>query len=124
MYDGIDKENATMVVIPTILKDRQKVKELMRKLEVFYLANKSENLYFCLLGDCSESDKKVEDFDQDIIDEGIKQVEKLNKKYMSKKETVPSGQLSQKETVPSGQIFHFAYRKRKWNDIGKEKEEH
>ena len=116
MYDGIDKENATMVVIPTILKDRQKVKELMRKLEVFYLANKSENLYFCLLGDCSESDKKVEDFDQDIIDEGIKQVEKLNKKYMFQKETVPSGQLSQKETVPSGQIFHFAYRKRKWND--------
>ena len=47
--DGIDKENTTMVVIPTIVKNKEKVQELMRKLEVFYLANKSENLYFTLL---------------------------------------------------------------------------
>lgn len=47
--NGIDKENTTMVVIPTILKSKEKVQELMRKLEVFYLANKSENLYFTLL---------------------------------------------------------------------------
>ena len=97
MYDGIDKENATMVVIPTILKSKEKVKELMKKMEVFYLANKSDNLYFCLLGDCSESNKKDEDFDKEIIDEGLNQVEILNKKY-------------EKE------IFNFAYRKRKWND--------
>lgn len=96
-YNGIDEENATMVVIPTILKSREKVKELMKKMEVFYLANKSDNLYFCLLGDCSESNKKEEDFDKEIIDEGLKQVEILNKKY-------------EKE------IFNFAYRKRKWND--------
>ena len=30
----------------------------MKKLEVFYIANKSENLYFTLLGDCSESSKE------------------------------------------------------------------
>ena len=97
MYDGIDEENATMVVIPTILKSKEKVKELMKKMEVFYLANKSDNLYFCLLGDCSESNKKDEDFDKEIIDEGLNQVEILNKKY-------------EKE------IFNFAYRKRKWNN--------
>ena len=104
MYNGVNKENSTMVVIPTILKDRKKVVELMRKLEVFYLANKSENLYFCLLGDCTESDKKVEEFDQEIIDEGIKQIEILNKKY-------PQELTSQ--TYPK---FNFLYRKRKWND--------
>ena len=97
MYDGIDEGNTTMVVIPTILKSKEKVKELMKKMEVFYLANKSDNLYFCLLGDCSESNKKDEDFDKEIIDEGLNQVEILNKKY-------------EKE------IFNFAYRKRKWND--------
>lgn len=96
-YNGIDEENATMVVIPTILKSREKVKELMKKMEVFYLANKSENLYFCLLGDCSESAKKEEDFDKEVIDEGLKQVQNLNEKY--KKD-----------------IFYFAYRKRKWNE--------
>ncbi len=95
-YNGIDKKNATMVIIPTVLKSRKKVEELMKKLEVFYLANKSDNLYFCLLGDCSESNKKVEDFDQDIIDEGTLQVKKLNEKY--------------------GEIFGFVYRKRKWNE--------
>ena len=95
--DGINEENATMVVIPTILKSREKVKELMKKMEVFYLANKSENLYFSLLGDCSESAKKEEDFDKEVIEEGLKQVQNLNKKY-------------EKE------IFYFAYRKRKWNE--------
>ena len=100
MYNGIDENNATMVVIPTILKNKEKVTELMRKLEVFYLANKSENLYFCLLGDASESNKEIEDFDQEIIEEGVKQVNRLNHIYCDKN---------------SAQIFSFAYRKRKWN---------
>ena len=95
--NGIDEKNATMVVIPTILKSQEKVKELMKKMEVFYLANKSENLYFCLLGDCSESAKKEEDFDKEVIEEGLKRVQNLNEKY--KKE-----------------IFYFAYRRRKWNE--------
>ena len=55
---GIPKEQATMVVIPTIVKSKEKVIELTRKLEVYYIANKSENLYFTLLGDCSESSKE------------------------------------------------------------------
>ena len=69
-----------MVVIPTMLKSKEKVQELMKKLEVFYLANKSENLYFCLLGDCSQSKVKEEAFDYEIISEGKKLTEELNKK--------------------------------------------
>lgn len=60
LSNGIDEENRTIVVIPTILKSKEKVKELMRKLEVYYIANKSENLYFALLGDCSQSKNKDE----------------------------------------------------------------
>ena len=97
LYNGINKENTTMVVIPTILKNKEKVKELMKKLEVFYLANKSENLYFCLLGDASESNQKIEEFDQEIVEEGKIQAEILNKKY-------------------NAEIFSFAYRRRVWND--------
>ena len=59
-YKGIDEEHSTFVVIPTILKSREKVKEMMRNLEVYYLANKSDNIYFALLGDCSDSDKELE----------------------------------------------------------------
>ena len=97
---GIPKKESTMVVIPTMLKSKEKVQELMKKLEVFYLANKSENLYFCLLGDCSQSKVKEEAFDYEIISEGEKLTEELNKKYKTEEE------------IP---IFNFIYRERKWN---------
>ena len=98
-YDGIDEKNTCMVVIPTIVKTKEKVHEMINKLEVFYLANKSKNIYFTLLGDCSESKKRSEPYDQEVIEEGIKQVNILNEKY--KNEEFP--------------IFNFLYRSRSWN---------
>ena len=98
---GIDEENATMVVIPTILKNKEKVKELMHKLEVYYIANQSKNLYFTLLGDCSESTMKEEKIDNEVIETGMKLAENLNEKY-AKENDFP--------------IFHFIYRKREWNE--------
>ena len=65
--NGINKENSTMVVIPTILKTKEKVQEMMENLERYYLANKSKNLYFTLLGDCSQSGVQNEKFDEEII---------------------------------------------------------
>ena len=53
----------------------------MKKLEVFFIANKSENIYFTLLGDCSSSKKEKEDFDDEIIKSGIEECNKLNAKY-------------------------------------------
>ncbi len=97
-YSGIPEEHTTMVVIPTIIKDEEKVKQVMKKLEVFYMANKSKNLYFTLLGDCCSSKNEKEDFDEKIVAEGIKQCKLLNKKYES-------------DEFP---IFNFVYRKRTW----------
>ena len=97
--NGIDEENATFVVIPTIIKTKEKVQELFKKMEVFYLANKSKNLYFAVLGDCSESNTQDEKFDKDVIAEGLTQVKILNEKYPNQK-------------FP---IFHFVYRQRKYN---------
>ena len=71
-YNGIDEENTTMVVIPTIIKTKDKIEEIMNKMEVYYLANKSKNLYFCLLGDCSESNVEVEEYDKELVDFGLK----------------------------------------------------
>ena len=50
---GIEENAATFVVIPTIITSTKKVEELVHKLEVYYLANKSNNLYFAILGDAS-----------------------------------------------------------------------
>ena len=61
--NGIPENCSTMVVIPTIVKSKEKVKELMKKLEVYYIANKSKNLYFTLLGDCSSGNNEIEEFD-------------------------------------------------------------
>ena len=99
---GIDKENSTIVIIPTILNSKEKVKELMHKLEVYYIANKSPNLYFTLLGDCTQSKEKEEKKDIEIIEEGRKQVKILNEKYKQENQEFP--------------IFSFIYRKRTWNE--------
>ena len=47
--NGIPEEYSTMVIIPTIVNSKEKVIELFKKIEVYYLANKEENLYFTLL---------------------------------------------------------------------------
>ncbi len=99
---GIDEQHKTMVIIPTILKSKEKVQELMKKLEIFYLANQSDNIYFTLLGDCSESDKRQEEFDTEVMQEGERIVELFNQKYKQAENKMP--------------IFSFIYRKRVWNE--------
>lgn len=99
--DGIPKSAATMTVIVTILKNTEKVEKMFDSLESYYLANKSDNLYFTLLGDCSSSDKQIEPFDDEILEAGLNRALKLNKKY-------------------GKEIFYFAYRKRVYNESEEE----
>ena len=93
---GIPKNCSTMVVIPTILKNKEKVDEVFTKLEAYYLANKSKNLYFTLLGDACECKSEKYEKDEEIKKQGILKVQELNKKY-------------------NHEIFYFAYRTRKYN---------
>ena len=93
---GIPENSKTMVVIPTIVSNEKKIKEMFDILESFYLVNKTDNLYFTLLGDVKASDKKEEEYDKKISEYGKEYAEKLNSKY--KKD-----------------IFYFIYRKRIWN---------
>jgi len=96
--NGIPDKYSTMVVIPTVLNNKEKVHEIFEKLEIFYLANKSENIYFTLLGDCTSGKNISENYDEEIINQGMEEVIKLNKKYKSKINK-----------------FNFIYRKRIWN---------
>lgn len=100
LLNGIPEEYTTVVVIPTIIKNAEKVKELFSKLEVFYLANKSENIYFTLLGDCTSSQKQSENFDREVINAGKEEIKRLNEKY-------PNMNLGK---------FQFLYRKRTWSE--------
>ena len=78
---GIPNEYKTIVVIPAILSSSRDVIKLMKKLEVYYLANRDENIYFALLGDLFDSVNEKEDVDKAINDEGLNQAKKLNSKY-------------------------------------------
>ena len=97
--NGVPKESATFVVIPTILNSKEKVQKLMKNLETYYISNQSNNIYFALLGDVTAGKNEKEAFDEEVIKAGINEANELNKLYKT-------------EGFP---IFHFLYRKRTWN---------
>ena len=78
-------------------KNKQKVNEVFNKLEDYYLANKSKNIYFTLLGDACECNKETYEKDEEIKQEGLLKVNELNKKYHD-------------------EIFYFAYRTRIYSE--------
>ena len=95
--EGIPDDQKTMVVIPTIISDTDKIAKMFDLLETYYIMNnKSDNLYFTLLGDVKSSSKEVEDYDKEISSYGEKYAASLNKKY-------------------GKDLFYFLYRKRKYN---------
>jgi len=94
--NGVAKESATMVIVPTLLSSRERVVEMLSNLENYYVGINDENVFFTLLGDVKESDKEELLEDQEILDTGINIVNKLNEKYGKNK-------------------FFLAYRKRFFN---------
>lgn len=93
----IPEDVNTFVIVPTLLNNKDRVRELVRYLEIYYLSNKMENIYFALLGDASETDKEEMEYDEEIIKTGIEETKKLNQKY-------------------NKEIFFFLYRKRIFNE--------
>ena len=78
---GIPNDSRTMVVIPTIVANKTKIKEMFDVLETFYLINKSDNLYFTLLGDVKAGVEETMPFDEDVTNFGREYAAKLNEKY-------------------------------------------
>lgn len=73
--------NKVMVCKYVILKDSNEVKDQFRILESMYLGNKSENIDFTLLIECTKSDHQIEPFDEEILRESFEQCNLLNKKH-------------------------------------------
>ena len=98
--EGIPEKYSTVVVIPTLLNNTSRVIELIKDLEIYYLANSQSNIFFALLGDFKDSDKKDELSDKEIVDVGLLEIEKLNEKYCT----------------PGKNIFFFLNRRRQYNE--------
>lgn len=95
--DKIEEEHATMVVIPTIVKDKKRTEKMFENLELYYLSNLTDNLYFTLLADAASNSEKDAPYDEEVVESGIKLAEELNEKY-------------------GKEIFYFAYRNRFYSE--------
>lgn len=91
----VDPKYPTYVVMPTIISSIEKLDDMIRKMEITYLANRSENMYYMLLGDCMSSDKEHIDIDDKIVNYAKEKIKTLNDKYKAEHK-----------------IFNFMYRKR------------
>ncbi|MBS5822855.1 MAG: cyclic beta 1-2 glucan synthetase [Clostridium argentinense] len=85
-FDNIPDQYRTAVVVPTIINSSKRAKELVDNLEIYYLANKDENLFFVLLGDFRDSHKEVLEDDKKIGEDTIKYIKRLNEKYCKNKD--------------------------------------
>ena len=80
--NGIISSVKTMVVIPYLVTSSKDIRMIYKKLEMLYLSNNSsDNIYFTLVCNVSDSNKKVLNNDKKLSAMGIKYSEKLNKKY-------------------------------------------
>ena len=96
---GIPEEYRTMVVVPTIFSSIGDVDNLAEGLEVRFLANREENIFFALLTDFKDAKEETLPEDELILRYAQTKIHELNKKYER----------------PSNDTFFLFHRPRKWN---------
>ncbi len=100
----------TMVVIPGLIASRSDVDSLLSQVEMHYLRNPQNGLFFAILTDFGDADSEIRPEDNDLIQRGLTLTSALNKKYSN----VPIlGQsFGEAEKIDR---FYFFHRKRLWN---------
>ena len=96
---GIPPESSALVVVPTMLTGTENIEHLMDALEVRFLANQDDNLFFGLLTDFRDADVEKLPDDGPLLSLARQRIEELNKKYRNTK----------------GDIFFLFHRPRLWN---------
>jgi hypothetical protein len=78
--EAIPDDCKTLVVVPTLLLSEAVCAKLLKDLEIRYLANRDPNLYFALLTDFADADRRDVETDSvlDLCADGIRQ---LNERY-------------------------------------------
>ncbi|NMB87789.1 MAG: hypothetical protein GYA17_05490, partial [Chloroflexi bacterium] len=96
---GIPEEFQTLVVIPALLANRQEVVSLKNQLELHYLRNEDQHVYFALVTDYADAPQEVMPEDGPVVEFARQKIMELNQKY------------GQKDHQP----FIFLHRKRLYN---------
>jgi len=96
---GIPDHCRTLVVVPTMLTNLHGIDDLVETLEVRFLANQDNNLYFALLTDFRDAHEETLTDDEPLLQLAQTQIEALNTKYDATKKN----------------IFFLFHRPRRWN---------
>ena len=83
LKDGIPLRLSTIVVIPSLIPDKKRVRELLSSLESHYLSNRDSNLFFALVGAFKDANDESINQDLTVVNEAIEGVRQLNEKYAS-----------------------------------------
>ncbi len=90
---------STLVVVPCMLESIKNIESLIEALEIRFLGNQDQNLYFALLSDFNDATAEHLPLDTSLVNFAQEKIEELNNKYA--------------ETHP-GRFFLF-HRPRQWN---------
>ena len=98
--EGIPAGSRTLVVVPAMLSSASHIERLIETLEIRFLANRDNNVYFALLTDFPDAQVKDAPLDEELLGQTRRGIEELNVKYGSS----------------SGDPFFLLHRGRRWND--------
>ncbi|QJC54258.1 glycosyl transferase family 36 [Paenibacillus albicereus] len=98
--EGVAEGASTLIVIPVIWSTREEVRQLARRLELHYLANRDDRFHFALLGDFPDAGEEHADEDAGLVELAAGEIRRLNRKY---------GRAG-------GTTFHLLQRRRVWNE--------
>ncbi|MCX7092295.1 MAG: phosphorylase [Methylobacter sp.] len=96
LKEGIPDALRTFVVVPTMFVSEYNVRNQINELEVQYLSNPVEDVYFALLSDWVDADRESLPGDDALLSVAVNEIDALNDKY-------------------GKQRFFVYHRKRQWN---------
>jgi len=99
--DGIPDGHRSMVIIPTLMTGRAEIDKLLEALEIRYLGNRDQNLYFALLTDFPDAPEQTLPEDSALLAHARAAVQALNETY--------------RDDRPC--IFYLFHRPRLWNSF-------
>jgi cyclic beta-1,2-glucan synthetase len=79
--EGISADSSTIVVIPSMITSQEGVADLLEGLEIRYLANREDHLFFALLTDFSDSKQETLPGDADLVLQLQQGIAELNSKF-------------------------------------------
>lgn len=92
----------TFVVVPTMLLQKENIVNQVEQLEVHYLSNPDDSIYFALLSDWRDADSESLASDEPFLLIALEQINYLNEKHGA--------------TAEGKNRFYLFHRHRKWNE--------